>query len=472
MRSRAIRGTVLSIAAHGSSQVLRLGSNLVLTRLLFPEAFGVMALVRMLLNGLHMLSDVGIQPSIIQHARGDDTSFLNTAWTLQVARGLLLWMISIAIAFPFARFYEEPQLETLVPATLLAAVISGLNSTKLVTLNRQIQLGRLVLIDLVSQLAAIAAMILHAWWYRSVWALVIGALVQSGVKLLLSHVAVPGPVNRFAWDAAAVRDILSFGKWIFLSTLITFLAMRLDVVLLGKLAPMDELGVYSIAVLLGAVPRQVADRVAGLVLLPALAAAARENHEALVRSFKRARRSVLPLGALAFLGAALLAPAFFVLLYDSRYHAAGWMAQLIMVHAWFSYLQETSSRALLAVGDARALAVSNAVKLVATGAGCMIGMVVAEITGFMIGLGLGALAGHLVVIVSLMRHGVRSALPDFLYTVAGVGTAILVTWGAKLWVATGAVEPTSVVPGLVLGLLVLLPLSAWVLLRVRHEVRS
>ena len=59
--------------------------------LLFPEAFGIMALVSVVLVGLAMFSDVGIGPAISQHKRGDDAAFLDTAWTINVVRGAALW---------------------------------------------------------------------------------------------------------------------------------------------------------------------------------------------------------------------------------------------------------------------------------------------------------------------------------------------------------------------------------------------
>ncbi|MDX2239769.1 MAG: oligosaccharide flippase family protein, partial [Leptolyngbyaceae cyanobacterium bins.302] len=70
LMQRVIRGSAWTIGGHAASQVIRLGSNLLLSRLLFPEAFGLMALVFTFITGLHMLSDFGVQPNIIQSKRG------------------------------------------------------------------------------------------------------------------------------------------------------------------------------------------------------------------------------------------------------------------------------------------------------------------------------------------------------------------------------------------------------------------
>ncbi len=87
LQKKAIGASVWVIIGYGSSQCLRLISNLILTRLLVPELFGLMALVNTFIIGLNLFSDVGIRPSIIRSERGEDPLFLNTAWTLQVIRG-------------------------------------------------------------------------------------------------------------------------------------------------------------------------------------------------------------------------------------------------------------------------------------------------------------------------------------------------------------------------------------------------
>ena len=86
MKILAVRGSIWSMFGFGTSHALRLGGNLVMTRLLFPEAFGIMALVEMVMHGVQMFSDLGLVTGVIRHPRGDELSFLNTAWTLQVIR--------------------------------------------------------------------------------------------------------------------------------------------------------------------------------------------------------------------------------------------------------------------------------------------------------------------------------------------------------------------------------------------------
>ena len=87
LKQMATHGSLWTIAGYGTTQVLRFASNLLLARWLFPQAFGLMAIVNGVIQGLAMLSDVGIGQSIIRHHRSDDPEFYNTAWTLQIHTG-------------------------------------------------------------------------------------------------------------------------------------------------------------------------------------------------------------------------------------------------------------------------------------------------------------------------------------------------------------------------------------------------
>src|SRR5687767_9371627 len=136
IKSRVIRGTVISLIGQGGSKGLRLVSNMLLSRLLFPEAFGLMTMVNFLVLELSMISDVGILPNIIQHKRGDDPVFLNTAWTIQVLRGSTLLLIGALFAYPLAQFYDQEQLITLAPVACLTALFNGFDSTNIATMRR------------------------------------------------------------------------------------------------------------------------------------------------------------------------------------------------------------------------------------------------------------------------------------------------------------------------------------------------
>jgi O-antigen/teichoic acid export membrane protein len=429
LRGRVISGSVWTIASYGASQVLRLAGNVVFAKLLSPEGLGLMLLVSIFVQGLTMFSDIGIGPSIIQSRRGEELAYLNTAWTIQVARGVLLWIVSLIGAAPFATWYGQPQLSALVPVAAMASIISGFTSTKLFSSNRKIALARITLLDFASQTLGLVTMVVWCFVSRTVWAIVFGGLVGTTAKMVLSHVALQGERNGFKFERAAVHELTTFGRWIFLSTSLSFLTSQVDRLMLGKFVPIGLLGVYSMATNLASLPPMVTLTLTGGVLFPLLAHHSRTNAKEYERALFAARRVILE-GALFLLaGLALLSPAFFRILYDQRYSEATWMTQVLIVPMWIWMLMISADRAVLAVGESRTLAVSNAASLLVKIVACILGYHIAGLAGFILGLALGNLAGHVPIVLSLRRRGTHILKQDLAYTavaVSSVGGALLV----------------------------------------------
>lgn len=257
LRAKAMRGSGWTIAGFGASQVLRLGSNLILTRLLFPEAFGLMALAQVFLQGLNMLSDIGVGPSIVQNKRGDDPDFLATAWTMQVIRGFTLCLGMCALAYPASKIYHEPLLIPILMLIGTTAVVTGFQSIGMATASRKMALGKLTAITLVSQSVGIAVMVGWAWGSPTVWALVAGGIASAIARVSLGHRALGSAGNRFHFERSAATDIFHFGKWIFLATAMTYFGGQGLRLVQGLFVPIETLGIIAVAFVLGKVPEKL-----------------------------------------------------------------------------------------------------------------------------------------------------------------------------------------------------------------------
>ena len=420
---RAVRSTAISLAGQLLSQVLRFASSVVLARFLPESAFGVNAIVASMTLGLWMFSDVGIPASIVKSERDDDT-FVSAAWTLSVVRGGLLLLAGILVGIPTAWFYQEPQFLWLLPLGSVTTFFVAAESTRIYSATRTMQIGRVVLLEILAQVIALAVSIPIAIATGHVVALVAGGVVSGFVKFLLSHLILPGSRVRIVWDRVANGEILAFGKWIFVSTLCAFMAIRWDIFALGRLEGMALLGVYGMANQITSVPHQMAIHATGNVLTPVLADAFRSSKERFRERLAMARRAYLPLALLLFVGAATTAPAFFVVFFKKNWAVAGVMAQALIVQAWFDFLQEASSRSLLARGDGRGLAFTNAIKLLATIVATTIGLQLGGFWGFVWGNAVGGLVGTVAVGLRLRADG----LPEVLWAdlrAAGLLLALL-----------------------------------------------
>ncbi len=363
---QAARGTAWVFLGYGLGQLMRLVGNVIVTNKVWPETYGLMAIVNTFLLGLTMFSDFGIGPSIVQNRRGEEPRFLDTLWTVQAARGLALSAFAVLAAWPMSAFYGRPELLHVLPVTALSALVQGLASTKLWTANRRLAMGRLTAIELSSQAVGLAVMIVWASLTRSVWSLVAGSVVTAALKTLLSHVALGGHANRFAWDHSAVRELVHFSRWIFVSTILTFCVMQSDRLVFGKLIPLPLLGVYAIAVMIGTLPQTSLNYVWGQVVFPIFSRfdAGLQGAE-LSRAFSRVRWPLLALGGWMVSGLIAGGPTAIEWLWKPDYAPAGWMIQVLAAGGWFQVLVGASDAALLARGRTGALAACNLVKLIA-----------------------------------------------------------------------------------------------------------
>lgn len=428
LTAKVLRGAVLSVGSFGLSQFLRLLFNLVLTRLLFPEAFGLMALVTVFLVGLSMFSDVGTGPAIARSPRGDEPDFLDTAWTLQILRGVLLFLACCALARPLASFYDEPLLVGMLTLASVQFLIQGLMPTRRETANRHLRLGRLILLDLVAQVLALVVMVALAAWLRSVWALVLGGLAAAALQVLLAAHYLPGQRNRLRWEGTAVSELVHFGKWIFVSSIFGFFLAQGDKLILGKFLPLDAFGIYNIGFFLGSFPAMLG----GVAIVRMLIPIYRERPPGQSRDnfLKLRRMRVLVSGGLIALTtlAALLGPWLVGVLYDARYHDAGGVVVLVACIQVPVIIGLTYDHAALAAGDSQKFFIVTALKATLVGAGLLLGLQAGGLFWALVGQFLALVAAYPALVWLVARHGAWDPLHDLAFAVLGAVCMALALW--------------------------------------------
>jgi O-antigen/teichoic acid export membrane protein len=426
--ARVLRSSLLTVGGFGFSQMIRLASNLILTRLLFPEAFGIMALVMVVLMGLGQFSDVGVTPAILQSKRGDDRAFLDTAWTLSVLRGVALWLTACALAWPMALFFETPQLQWILPVASLVLLIDGFRPTCVITANRHLLLGRVTLLDLVTQVSGVVAAIGLAWWWGTVWALVAANLVTSVVYLLGSWRLLPGAADRFRWEKAAGRELIFFGKWVFLATVCGFFYSQADKILIGKWAELDVFGVYNIGFFWAAFPWLLGNMVTQKILIPIYRETPpRESRE----NFLKLRKMRFAVSALLMFfvgGFAALGVWLVEALYDPRYSAAGAIAVVLACAQMPALVVLTYDQAALAAGDSRRFFVLALARALLMNLCLVLGLWQAGLPGALAGMACAHLAAYPVVVWLARRMGAWDALHDAVFLALAVLLASFALW--------------------------------------------
>ena len=424
-RQRVLHSSSWTLAGYGASMALRFGGNLILTRLLFPEAFGMMGIIQAVSFGIWMLSDVGIGPSIVQKDRGNEPSFLNTAWTVQIIRGVLIWVGLCVLAYPMSIFYSEPQLATMIPVVGLGEIISSFNSTKLFTAQRNLEAGRVTQIDVGSSALGLLCTIYLAWLTQSVWALVWGNIVTSSLKMYASHVALHGVRNRFAWDHDALDHLRGFGRWILLSSALTFLYVEGARLIIGAVLDMRQVALFTLANAMNLMFWQAMLQLAGNVFFPAYAETYRANPAKLMALLYKARLAlILPCWGLAvlfiFFGAQLMD-----ILYDARYHGSGAILRQLAAGSLVSCIWSSYSGVLLAVGEAAAMTKLTAIQIICQFGGMYIGFQYGGEAGLVMGIAAANWAVYPAHAYVMSRIGLWQRKLDLTFLAASVLIVVL-----------------------------------------------
>ncbi len=349
---RAIQSGVWITGGFVLQRALQFGSNLILTRLLFPEAFGTMALATVFLVGLAMFSDIGLKPAIIRDPRGDDPHFLNTAWTLQVIRGLGLFFVGCLLAYPVSLIYGQPILFPLLVVLSLTAAISGFQTIGLVTAERRLDFFLPTAVALAGQVVGILALVAIAYFWRSVWALAAGNVIGSLATLVIGHLIIRGHQHSFTFEKEAARSITNFGKWIFFSTIVTFLGGEgLRAIQAGFLTPAD-FGIVAIAYMIAGVPTDLMVRISNAIIPPTIIESVR-NGQSFSDKIIKVRRILIFASILLVMLFIFSIEQLVTTIYDIRYHELSNIAKIIIISNWISLMFCSYSNVILAIGSAK-----------------------------------------------------------------------------------------------------------------------
>jgi len=414
LRAASLRGSILSTAGFGVQKCMQLISNLILARILFPEAFGLMAIASVFLLGISMFSDMGIHPAIIQSKRGREQEFLETAWTIKVIRGFCICAASCVLAYPVSIIYQEPILFPLLCVLSITAILQGVSSTRIASLNRDMEFKRIVLIDLARDLLTPLITIALALWLQSVWALAFGSITGNFLRAVLSHTMLPGHQHRLRIDRQAAGDIIRFGKWILLATTANFIGGNGMPLIQGYLVSMQVLGLLTIAKTFVGALDELAAKLVSSVGFPAMSHVARECPDKFPAVIRKIRTVTNLVAVPCFLLLSTVASWMIELLYDSRYTEAGFFLSIMAVNGALGFMQLLYQSAHLARGDSQTHFLTVAAMSLFRCSGVVIGFLTGGVYGMLVGLCCGSLAAYGTAVIGAWYRGFACWRADLL----------------------------------------------------------
>jgi O-antigen/teichoic acid export membrane protein len=268
LKRRTAHGALISTGAQVASLVLRMGSMMILARLLLKEDFGLVNMVTALTGFLGLFRDVGLSMASVQR-QSITTAQTSTLFWVNLVVGGFLATLAAGSAPLLVHFYHEPRLLWITIFLGTGFLFNGATAQHRAMLQRSMRFKALVAIDMASLFMSVALGIGLAAAGQAYWALVAMNVSQPLVSLigaLLATKWIPGKPQR----GSGIRSMLWFGGTVTLNNVIVYFAYNLDKVLIGRILGAEVLGVYGRAYQLINLPTENLNSTIGLVAFPAL----------------------------------------------------------------------------------------------------------------------------------------------------------------------------------------------------------
>ncbi len=228
---------------------IKIISKLILAWLLSPQDFGIAGVAFIIIVFFERITQTGFRDALIQR-KGEINKYLDPAWTIQVIRSFLIFIVVIVLAPYLVKLfnitYEPAYVTMLVRVAVFAQLIAGFNNIAIIALERDLIFNKVFYISLASNLTMNAITIVLAIIFMNVWALIIGQLIGAVFSLIISYIALPY-MPKISFDLKRMKDIFQYGKWVFAYTMVIFFSDKLGDVVVTRHLGLLELGLYQMA---------------------------------------------------------------------------------------------------------------------------------------------------------------------------------------------------------------------------------
>lgn len=381
-----------TISSFGAQGTIKLCSSVVMTRMLQPEAWGVITILMAILFVVEMIADMALTTVLIRHEKGDEPRYVNTAWTLRLGRAALNGAIVFLGAPLITHLYASVALTLPLRVCSLWFPIAALESMSFPMAIRHKNSRVVVYAELIALAVSTVFTVAYTYYARDFWGMVYGSLLNRALITAMSYGVYPHMRPRLELDKQAARDLLHFSRFSMPSSLLTLALSQFDKLVLLRLFDLHLLGIYGVASNIASQVEALIVKISQLVLYPRCADEFRSNPSSFAAACYRATTwpvaSIL-LPAAVLLGAARLVVA---ILYDPRYAQTGLVLQALMVRAALLAFESTPVDMLMAAGVYQVILVGNVFRFAATVAGAFAGYYIFGFMGFVYGTALSGLA--------------------------------------------------------------------------------
>lgn len=269
MKERALRGTLWLLLAEAVTRLAGVLKLAVLGRLLSPRDFGILGVALLIQQWIGSFTQTGLSSTLIQK-NGEIRGYLNTAWTVGLIRGTVVFALIYALAPPMAVYFRSPESASIIRLTALLPLLWELANPGVIYLRRELDFRRDVTWRISGVVPGLLTGIVLAFVLRSAWALA-ASLVASRAAEIIASYRMHAYRPRLEIKRQQARELLRTGRWFSWINVAGFFEYQLDSLLTARWLGTKALGYYQVAAQLALLPTAGLGGQVAAVLFPAFA---------------------------------------------------------------------------------------------------------------------------------------------------------------------------------------------------------
>jgi PST family polysaccharide transporter/lipopolysaccharide exporter len=348
LTERTFKSGIWAAMMNIADRSLQLVMVAILARMLSPADFGLLGIALLTLTAFRRFTKIGFDEALIQKASANVDTFLNTYWSVEIIRGVVLAGLLLLLAPVVAGFFDEPRATPILRVIAITPVLLGLRNPGIVYFRKNLDFHKQFIYTMSGSVTNFVVALAVAIATQSVWALVFGYVAADAARLVTSYVT----HDYRPWpelDFAAARDLFGFGKWMTGSGIVYFIINQGDDAVIGWVLSAASLGLYQVAYQFAKAPATEISQVISGVAYPAYSQL-QDDIPALRSAFYRTLQVTTFIAFPAAVGIGTVAPTFVRAVFGVQWLPMVPVMQLVAAYGLFIALGSTYAPVWKALG--------------------------------------------------------------------------------------------------------------------------
>lgn len=247
LEKKIISATKWSTITQIVSKLITPITNMILARILTPDAFGVIATITMIVSFTEMFTDSGFQKYLIQHEFKKNVDKFNTAnvafWT-NFSLSIILWATIAIFSDQIAYIVGNPGLGHVIIVACIQLPLTSFSSIQMALYRRDFDFKTLFIVRIIGILIPVIITVPLALMGLGYWALIIGMISMHLFNAVYLTIRSPWKPKMF-YDFKILKKMWSFSIWSLIESVSIWLTGWIDTFIIGYYLNQYYLGIYK-----------------------------------------------------------------------------------------------------------------------------------------------------------------------------------------------------------------------------------